>query len=185
MADASRLYKVDFHVSHLDSQCFVHRTQQIAAHPSESDKHLVQRLLAWAIFQDEQITFSHSVCIGTEPDVFVKRSPYRYKHWIEVDQLQPDRLEKAEAKSEHVWLFYSEPDKAKKLLSQINKHPILQLVEIEDQLIAQLCAHLKQQLQWNIMIDQQNLMVAIDDLFIQSTFTLHHPVTRPALDLIH
>ncbi|WP_017445154.1 YaeQ family protein [Gayadomonas joobiniege] len=184
MADASRLFKVDFHVTHLDSDTFVQRSGQIASHQTESDGHLVQRLLAWAIFQDHQITLSRSVCIGQEPDLYVRRNAFQYKHWIQVDSLQLDRLEKAEAKSEHVWLFYCQPDKGAKLLKQINKHPMLQLVEIDPTLIERLSHQLTHHLQWSIFVEHEQIRVATETDYIEAGYCLHHPLTVPALDLI-
>ncbi|EWH12204.1 hypothetical protein DS2_00745 [Catenovulum agarivorans DS-2] len=185
MADGSTIIKADINVSHIDSQDFLTRSEILAVHQAESNQHLVQRILAWAIFRHQQLQMSKAICIGDEPDLFVKRNDVQFEHWIEVDQLSLDRLEKAEAKSEHVWLFYCDQQKAQKLHKLINKHPNLQLVEYDADLVESLSQLVSKNLSWSVMIDHDLLTVAAGDAFFQSKLTLFHPLTVPALDLIH
>ena len=94
-------------------------------------------------------------------------------------------IEKAEAKSEHVWLFYHDTDKASKLLKSINKHPRLQLIQYSPELITQLSQCIQKQIKWSVMIDGDLLTVAADDLFVESEIHQYHPLTVPKLDFIH
>ena len=185
MADGSTIIKADISVSHIDSQDFLTRSEVIAVHQAESHQHLVQRLLAWAIFRHHQLQMSRAICVGDEPDLFVKRNDVQFEHWIEVDQLSLDRLEKAEAKSEHLWLFYCDQQKAQKLHKLINKHPSLQLVEIDNDMVENLSLLIEKNLAWSVMIDHDLLTVAAGDAFFESKLTLFHPLTVPAVDLIH
>lgn len=185
MADGSTIIKADISVSHIDSQVFLTRSEVIAVHQAESLQHLVQRLLAWAIFRHQQLQMSRAICVGDEPDLFVKRNDVQFEHWIEVDQLSLDRLEKAEAKSEHVWLFYCDQLKAQKLHKLINKHPSLQLVEIDRDMVENLSLLIEKNLAWSVMIDHDQLTVAAGDAYFESKLTLFHPLTVPAIDLIH
>ncbi|MER2493486.1 YaeQ family protein [Catenovulum sediminis] len=185
MADGSLVIKAQINVSHVDSQNYCTRSEIIAAHQSESHRHLVQRLLAWALFRHANVKMSHAICIGDEPDLFVRRNDVQFEHWIEVDQLVPERLEKAEAKSEHVWLFYCDPSKVDKLLKNINKHPCLQLVQYSPDLIDKLSQQITKQINWSVMVDHDLLTVATDDVYLESEIHLIHPLTIPALDLIH
>lgn len=190
MMASSTVIKADINVSHLDSQQYLHLMDVIYIDSQESAEHFTLRLLTWSLFRqdlfvDEKIQLGRSIAASELPDLFVKRTQAQYEHWVEVDTFLPDRLEKAEAKSEHVWLFYTQADKVQKLLKNINKHPNLQLVEISSELVQQLAAQTSKNINWNVMIDNDQLTVASGDLYLESNLQLHHPLTVPLLDLIH
>ncbi|WAJ69264.1 YaeQ family protein [Catenovulum adriaticum] len=187
---SSTVIKADINVSHLDSQQYLRLMEVISIDGQESAEHFTLRLLTWALFRqdlfvDEKIQLGRSINSSELPDLFVKRTQAQYEHWVEVDNFLPDRLEKAEAKSEHIWLFYTQADKVQKLLKNINKHPNLQLVEISRELIEQLAAQTTKNIHWNVMIDNDQITVASGDLYLESSLTFYHPLTVPLLDLIH
>ncbi|MCU4675794.1 YaeQ family protein [Catenovulum sp. 2E275] len=190
MVSGSIVVKADINVSHLDSQQYLHLMDVIALDSEESAEHFTLRLLSWALFRhdilgQDKIQLGRATQSSELPDLFVKRSEAQYQHWIEVDSFLPDRLEKAEAKSEHIWLFYTDQDKVSKLLKNINKHPNLQLVEISAEMITQLALQTSKNINWNVLIDDDHISVATDELYIESKLSLHHPLTVPLLDLIH
>ncbi|GEM_PF-2904156 len=190
MVASSIIVKADINVSHLDSQQYLHLTDVIALDSEEPAEHFALRLLCWTLFRhdilgDNKFQLGRASNSSELPDLFVKRGDAQYEHWVEVDNFLPERLEKAEAKSEHVWLFYTDPEKVSKLLKNINKHPRLQMVELSPQLIHLLANHTGKNISWNVMIDADQINVAADDIYLESKFQMHHPLTVPLLDLIH
>ncbi|KMT66353.1 YaeQ family protein [Catenovulum maritimum] len=185
MADGSFIIKAELNISHVDTHEYFNLNQVLATKSSESSDHLVQRILALALFKHQNLEFNQNDFLAGEPDLFVKRNQAHYEHWIGVDGFLPEQLEKAEAKSEHVWLFYHDTDKASKLLKSINKHPRLQLIQYSPELITQLSQCIQKQIKWSVMIDGDLLTVAADDLFVESEIHQYHPLTVPKLDFIH
>lgn len=182
MADGSLVVKANFNVAHVDLRLYEDFTETFAKSVDESEHHFAQRLLVYALLH------RHNVQINSDnsPELFIDNNPNQHvEHWIHIGAINSALLNKAEASSPHIWVFFDGSDDVRKLLKQINKHPRLQMVEFEDQFIDALSHSIEKQLGWSVMIDQQQISVAVGDDYFQSEFKLHHPLTIPPLDLIH
>ncbi|WP_111979488.1 YaeQ family protein [Algibacillus agarilyticus] len=185
MSYSNLLVSAQFDVSRIDSDNYEHFTQTLAYSSRITPFYFVEKLLACALLHHSQMQISPNCQQFDEPELYIRRNQSHYLHWCSVGTLTLDSLEKAKAKSEHVWLFYCDKDKNEKLLNKINKHPQLQMIELQTSLIESLSRSINKKLSWSIIIDHEHLMVASEDGFFESTFKIHHPLTVPIIDFIH
>ena len=179
------LVKAKFDISRIDSDYYEHFSQALAYDASFAPSYFIQKLLALAMLHHNNIQVSPNCHSGDQPELFVRRNQFHYEHWFNVGSLELSTLEKAEAKSDHVWWFYCESDDNSRILSKINKHPKLQMVELESNLEKGLAESIEKNIAWTILVDQDELTVATEHEFYQSRFQIHHPLTIPMVDLIH
>jgi len=66
--------------------------QTIARHPSETEERMTVRLLAYALWYSEQLSFGRGLSDVDEPALWEKSLDDRVLHWIEVGQPDADRL---------------------------------------------------------------------------------------------
>ncbi|TLM59321.1 MAG: YaeQ family protein, partial [Deltaproteobacteria bacterium] len=105
MALPATIYKATLALSDLDRGCYETLTATVARHPSETEERLAARLLAYALFFEEELTFTRGLCAGDEPELWVKGGDGRVRLWVEVGLPDSERLVKASRHSERVALL--------------------------------------------------------------------------------
>ncbi len=110
MALPPTIYKASIELSDIDRQSYQNLQTTLARHPSETAERVVLRLLAYALWYEEGLEFTRGICIGDEPDLWVKSSDDQIRLRIEVGLPDADRLLKAKNHCEHLILLASGPD---------------------------------------------------------------------------
>nr|WP_246283079.1 YaeQ family protein [Marinifaba aquimaris] len=183
MAAGDLLIKAEIDVSRIDAHAFEHIENQLVKPYCQSEHQFIQKLIAYALLHHNDISINQGN--NDEPELFIRRNQTQFSHWIELGELTEEKLEKAEAKSEHVWLFCDENDHVAKLKQKINKHPKLQLVELESKMVDGLAQQIARNMAWTLILDQDQLSIASGDQFWSSKINIYHPLTIPFYDIIH
>lgn len=84
MALNSTIFKADLQVSDLDRHYYASHGLTIARHPSETDERMMVRLLAFALYADEQLAFGKGLSADDEPDLWKKDYSGEIELWIDV-----------------------------------------------------------------------------------------------------
>lgn len=84
MAIKSTIYKIDLQIADLDRSYYAQHSLTLARHPSETDERLMVRLIAFALYADEALTFGKGLSDDEEPDLWQKDLTGAIKHWIDV-----------------------------------------------------------------------------------------------------
>ena len=92
MAQPSTTYKFELNLTDLDRNVYESVKQTIARHPSETEERMTVRLLAYALWYNEQLSFGRGLSDVDEPALWEKSLDDRVLHWIEVGQPDADRL---------------------------------------------------------------------------------------------
>ena len=92
MAQPSTTYKFELNLTDLDRNVYQSVKQTIARHPSETEERMAVRLLAYALWYNEQLSFGRGLSDVDEPALWEKSLDDRVLHWIEVGQPDADRL---------------------------------------------------------------------------------------------
>ena len=92
MAQPSTTYKFELNLTDLDRSVYESVKQTIARHPSETEERMTVRLLAYALWYNEQLSFGRGLSDVDEPALWEKSLDDRVLHWIEVGQPDADRL---------------------------------------------------------------------------------------------
>jgi uncharacterized protein YaeQ len=104
MALKSTVCKAELQVSDMDRYYYQSHTLTLAKHPSETDERLMVRLIAFALFASESLSFGKGLSDDEEPDLWQKDLTGAIELWIEVGLPDERVLRKACGRSDKVAL---------------------------------------------------------------------------------
>ena len=105
MALKATVYRAELDVSDLDRQYYASHSLTLARHPSETEQRLMIRLLAFALFAAEDLTFGQGVSTDEEPDLWLRDATGRILHWIDLGTPDERLLRRACGRAEAVTLI--------------------------------------------------------------------------------
>jgi uncharacterized protein YaeQ len=91
MALKSTIFKVELQIADLDRNYYQNHPLTVARHPSETDERMMVRVLAFAMYADEALSFGKGLSSEDEPDLWAKDLTGTIERWIEVG-LPEERL---------------------------------------------------------------------------------------------
>ncbi len=95
MALKATIFKALLEISDLERQYYGSHTLTVAQHPSETEARMMIRLLAFALYADEQLKFTRGLSSVEEPDLWQKSLSDELELWIDLGQPDPRRLRQA------------------------------------------------------------------------------------------
>ncbi len=102
MALRATVYKAELLVSDLDRQYYASHSLTLAKHPSETEERLMARLLAFALFADEGLSFGRGLSSEDEADLWQIDLTGAITRWIDVGLPDERALRKACARATQV-----------------------------------------------------------------------------------
>jgi uncharacterized protein YaeQ len=105
MALKSTIYKAELNIANLDSHYYAQHSLTMAKHPSETEERLMVRLIAFALFANEALTFGKGLSDDEEPDLWQKDLTGAIELWIEVGLPDERVLRKACGRANKVALI--------------------------------------------------------------------------------
>lgn len=105
MALKATIYKADLQVADLDRAHFAEYALTIARHPSETDERMMVRLLAFAMYAGEDVSFGKGVSSDDEAAVWEIDPSGVIRRWIEVGLPDETRIRKACGRADRVVLL--------------------------------------------------------------------------------
>ena len=118
----------------MDTHYYVEHNLTVAKHPSENDRRLMVRLVAFTLNSSEALTFTKGISQDDEPDLWEKELDGAIKLWIDLGQPDEKRIRKACGRAEKVIIYtYQEGsalawfESSKKWLKRFNNLSIIYL----------------------------------------------------------
>ncbi|HSQ62094.1 MAG TPA: YaeQ family protein [Polyangiaceae bacterium] len=106
MAAGASIHHVELLLSDVDRGVYESLSIHLARHPSESERFLATRLLAYALSYEEGIAFSKGgVSSADEPPIAIRDATGVLRAWIDVGSPSAERLHKAAKAAERVALY--------------------------------------------------------------------------------
>lgn len=102
MAIKSTIYKIDLQISDMDRHYYAQHNLTLARHPSETDERLMVRLIAFAMYANDTLTFGKGLSDDEEPDLWQKDLTGAIERWIDVGLPDEREVRKACGKSAQV-----------------------------------------------------------------------------------
>lgn len=81
-------------LSHVDRGIEREEPVNLARHPSETQEHVILRVLSWCLFQREGLEFGPGLSTPDTPDLQARDLTGRLTTWIECRAVESDRLKK-------------------------------------------------------------------------------------------
>ncbi len=95
LALKATVFKAEVEVSDMERGHYQTYNLTLARHPSETDKRLMVRLLAFLLNADEALSFTKGLSTDDEPDLWQKSLSDEIELWVELGQLDEKRLRRA------------------------------------------------------------------------------------------
>jgi uncharacterized protein YaeQ len=92
MAAGATIHTFTVQLADVDRGVYEELTLRVARHPSETDTHMLTRVLAYCLEYEEGIAFSEGIAATDEPAVLVRDLTGRITAWIEVGAPDAARL---------------------------------------------------------------------------------------------
>lgn len=173
MALKSTIYKAHLQVADMDRHYYQDHHLTLARHPSETEKRLMLRVLAFALYAHEDLQFTRGLCADDEPELWQINPDQSIELWIELGTPDFKRLKKACSKANKVVLL-SYGDNAiaqwwpgiKKQLQGVN---CLSVIQLPDSQAEELEAMIQRSMQLSCTLQDQAVMIADGNSSVELT----------------
>jgi uncharacterized protein YaeQ len=164
MALQATIYNFDIELADSDRGVYESLALRVACHPSESQDHLIARVLAYLLEFVEGIAFSRGVSDPDEPAIVVRTLTGAIDTWIDVGTPDAARLHKASKVARRVVVYtHKDPRQFLNRLAgeTIHRADRLELYAIDRSLVSALVAHLDRRVALSVSVADRELFVAI------------------------
>jgi len=141
MAQKATIFKVDLQISDIDRNYYQDHSLTLAQHPSETDERMMLRLLSFALFADEQLSFTKGLSSQDEPDLWNKNLSGEIELWIDLGCPDESRIKKACGLAKQVVIIaYSgnTPVWWNKIKANLKRFKNLKIISLQDKTEGQL-----------------------------------------------
>jgi uncharacterized protein YaeQ len=172
MALTATIYNLDVQLADTGRNVYESLSFKVAQQPSESDEHMMARVLAYCLEYTEGIGFSKGIAEPEEPALFVRDLTGALRLWIDIGSPDAARLHKAGKAAPRV-VVYTHKDPAQLLRAlageRIHRAEDLELYALDRELIAELVAHRDRRTKMDVTITEGHLYVTIDGETLEGT----------------
>ncbi len=145
MALQATAYRFHVQLSHVDRGVYQGLDVKMARHPSETERYLLLRLLAYCFLFEEGLSFSKGgLSSPDEPPLSVHTLDGTLTTWVEIGQPSGERLHKAAKASPRVLLFTHADARLLRegyAKEKIHKRELLEVWRIEPAFLDAVAAH--------------------------------------------
>lgn len=101
----STVYKAKLDVVDLDRHYYATHDLTVACHPSETERRLLVRLVAFGLHAHERLTFGRGLSEADEPDLWLKDLDSQVDLWVELGHPEDRTLTKACGRARRVVVY--------------------------------------------------------------------------------
>ena len=102
MATKATVYKAELEISDIDRSYYATHSLTLAQHPSENDRRLMARIIAFALFAHERLEFGRGLSNEEDPDLWQRDYARNIENWIELGQPEETAIRKACGRAQQV-----------------------------------------------------------------------------------
>jgi uncharacterized protein YaeQ len=164
MALGAVIYTVNIDLADTDRGIYEAIDLRLARHPSESEEHLVARLLAYLLEFAPGIEFSRGVSDPDDPAIAIRDLTGAIRSWIDIGLPDAARLHRASKTGARVAVYtHREPAQWLRSLGgeTIHRAEAVELYAIDRGLVAALVARLERRIAFSLSVTDRELYVSI------------------------
>jgi uncharacterized protein YaeQ len=165
MALTATIYNLDVQLADADRGVYESLAFKVAQQPSESDEHMMARVLAYCLEFTEGIGFSKGIAEPEEPALFVRDLTGALRVWIDIGAPDAARLHKASKAAPRVVVYtHKDPAQLVRALDgeRIHRAEALELYALDRTLIGDLVTRRDRRTRMDVTITEGHLYVTID-----------------------
>jgi uncharacterized protein YaeQ len=176
VALTATIYNLDVQLADTDRGVYETLSFKVAQQPSESDEHMMARVLAYCLEYSEGIGFSKGIAEPEEPALFVRDLTGALRTWIDIGSPDAARLHKASKAASRV-VVYTHKDPAR-LVAQlagerIHRAEELELYALDRALIDALVARRERRTAFDLTVTEGHLYANIGGESLEGVVTMH------------
>jgi len=172
MALTATIYNLDVQLADTDRGVYESLSFKVAQQPSESDEHMMARVLAYCLEYTEGIGFSKGIAEPEEPALFVRDLTGALRTWIDIGSPDAARLHKASKAAPRVVVYtHKDPAQLVRALDgeRIHRAEALELYALDRTLIADLVSHRDRRTKLDLTVTEGHLYATIDGETLEGT----------------
>jgi uncharacterized protein YaeQ len=166
MAQGATVYGFNIQLANSDRGVYQPLDLRVARHPSETEEHLLTRVLAYCFEYTEGIAFSNGLFEPDEPTIAIRDLTGALRVWIDVGSPEAARLHRA-AKAAARVVIYSHKDAAqlaaRLAAERIHRIEQLELYALDRVWLAELVPCLARRTAFSLTIAEQHVYVSIGE----------------------
>ncbi len=139
---------------------------RMARHPSETEEHLLTRLLAYCLEYTEGIAFSNGLFESDRPTIAVRDLTGALRAWIDVGAPDAARLHRAAKLAPRVAIYTNKDavQLAERLAAErIHRIESMELYAVDRGWLASLAARLTRRMQFTLTVAERNLYLSLGE----------------------
>ena len=164
MALTALVYSFEIQLSDVDRHVYETLSFKAAQHPSETNEHLVARVLAYCLEYREGIAFSRGLAEPDDPALSVRDLTGALQVWIEVGSPDAARLHKASKASPRVVIYtHKDPRQLVRQLAgeRVHRKESIEIVALDRALIGQMVERLDRRMTLEVSVTDGQLYVNV------------------------
>jgi uncharacterized protein YaeQ len=167
MALKATVYKASLAIADMDRSYYESHDLTIACHPSETEKRLMLRLLAFALFASNKLGFTRGISSEDEPDLWEKDLTDHITHWIELGCPDESRIRKGCNRSDKVTVIaYGERSARiwwEKIHNKLSRHKNLSVLFVDDDRVEELASLVQRNMELQVSIQDGHIWIGRDE----------------------
>jgi uncharacterized protein YaeQ len=166
MALGATIYTFKIDLADSDRSVYAALDLRVARHPSETEDHLLTRVLAYCLEYTEGIEFSSGISDADQPAIAVRDLTGALVTWIDIGAPEGARLHRASKLASRVAVYtHKEPGPllAKLQLQRIHRAESLEIYAVDRVWLAALAAKLARRMEFALTVADRNLYLSLAD----------------------
>jgi uncharacterized protein YaeQ len=176
VALTATLYNFEIDLSDADRHRYETLALRIARHPSESEEHLVARLLAYCLEYADGIVFSSGLSDPDEPAVSVRDLTGAMRVWVDIGSPDAPRLHRASKSADRVVVYtHKDPTQWLRQVSgeRIHRASDIEIVSFDRTFVASLVERIARRTAMTVSVADRHMLVALDGVVLEGALTRH------------
>ncbi|MFO0696447.1 MAG: YaeQ family protein [Polyangiales bacterium] len=164
MALPSTVYRLEIAVQDTERGVYEDLSLRVAQHPSETERFLVTRILAYCLSYEPELAFTKGLSTTDEPAIWSKDATGATTLWIDVGQPSIDRLHRASKLAGRVEVYtHRDPEVLRKEAEKqrVHKGESIRLVAFDPAFLDRVAAKLERSSKWEVLRTEGHVYVTI------------------------
>jgi uncharacterized protein YaeQ len=139
---------------------------RLARHPSETEDHLLTRVVAYCLEYAEGIAFSNGLFDSDQPTIAVRDLTGALRVWIDVGAPEAARLHRAAKLAPRVAIYTNKDAEllaARLRAERIHRVEAIELYAVDRDWLASVAAHLTRRMEFTLTVAEQHLYLSLGE----------------------
>ena len=165
MALGATIYVFKIDLADSDRGVYQPLELRLARHPSETEDHLLTRMLAYCLEYTEGISFSNGLFDADQPTIAVRDLTGTLRAWIDVGAPEAARLHRAAKAAPRVAIYCNKDAvqlAARLRLERIHRVEAMELYAVDRGWLAGLAARLSRRMEFTLTVAERQVYLSLD-----------------------